>query len=302
MPEQVQVIIPYWGDPAYLFAAVDSVRAQNNPNWRLVVVDDAYPDPRAGQVLRADPDPRIRYLRNEVNLGVADNFERCRRLADPADAPYVVFLGADDRLAPDYVQRVVDDFDRFPRAAIVQVGVRVVDGAGRRVRPLGDRVKAAIAPRVRQATELSGERLAASMLRGNWLYWPSLAFRTERLARYAFRRVYDIDLDSALVLEMVSAGERLVVDPHVCFEYRRHAASASSAAIHDGSRLAEDRRYYADMAELMAGRGWRRAARTARRRPTSRLHAVTLMPRAARARDAGAMADLLRHALVRAGR
>lgn len=294
MTARVQVIVPYWGDPAYLFAAVDSVQAQSNPNWRLIVVDDAYPDPLVGDVLRADPDPRISYLRNEVNLGVAANFERCRLLADEE---FVVFLGADDLLGSDYVQRVIDDFDRFPEAAIVQVGVRVIDGAGRPVRPLGDRVKAAVAPRVRAVTEFSGENLAITMLLGNWLYWPSLAFRTERLARYAFRQDYDIDLDSALVLEMVCAGERLVVDPYVCFDYRRHAASASSAAIHDGSRLAEDRQYYADMAELMAGRGWRRAARTARLRPTSRLHALTLLPAAARARDAGAAAELLRHTL-----
>ena len=36
----LQIFIPYWGDPDLLFDAIDSVRAQRNPEWELTVIDD----------------------------------------------------------------------------------------------------------------------------------------------------------------------------------------------------------------------------------------------------------------------
>ena len=122
----------------------------------------------------------------------------------------------------------------FPEAAIIQVGVRVIDDDGAPVDPLGDKVKRALRPRVDGPTELGGERLAPSLLRGNWLYWPSLVFRTERVQAYPFRDGLPIIQDLALVIDMVAAGETLVLDPTVCFSYRRHTGSASATSLVHG--------------------------------------------------------------------
>jgi hypothetical protein len=149
-------------------------------------------------------------------------------------------------------------------------------------------------PRVRGRTELSGEQLATSLLRGDWLYWPSLVLRTDRIKAYDFREDLPIILDLALILDMIVAGESLVLDPTVCFSYRRHTASLSSASLVHGTRLPDERRYYAEAASQMRERGWRRAACTARLRWTSRLHALTLLPHAFRARSG--LAGLLAHA------
>ena len=83
------------------------------------------------------------------------------------------------------------------------------------------------------------------------------------------------------MIDMVAAGETLVLDPAVCFSYRRHTESASSTSLLHGRRLPDERRYYAEAAAQMQAHGWRRAARTARLRWTSRLHALTLLPDAA---------------------
>ena len=94
---------------------------------------------------------------------------------------------------------------------------------------------------------------------------------------------------------MVVAGETLVLEPEVCFSYRRHTASASSAACCDGRRLPDERRYYADGAAQMRARGWRRAARTARLRvdqPAARPDAAA----PGRSRAVWGSAALLTHA------
>ena len=161
--------------------------------------------------------------------------------------------------------------------------------------PLTDRVKRAIRGRVVRRTELGGEQLATSLLRGAWHYWPALVFRTDRITAYPFREGLPIIQDLALLIDMTAAGETLVVDPTVCFSYRRHTQSASASSLLHGDRFPDERRYYALAAEQMDARGWGRAARTARIRWTSRLHAVTLLPTALRQRDRAAVRALLRH-------
>ena len=281
MPDDLQILVPFWGEPALLYATIDSVRSQTDEAWTLLVVDDCYPDPTVAEHFAREDDRRIRYVRNETNLGITENYARCR---DLATGELMMFLGCDDLMDAGFVATVRAAHEAFPAAAIIQVGVRVIDESGRTVDPLGDKVKRAARPRVHGATELGGEQLAASLLRGNWLYWPALVFRTERVRAYEFRDDLPIIQDLALVIDMVAGGETLVLEPEVCFSYRRHTGSASATSLLHGRRLPDERRYYASAAEQMRARGWRRAARTARLRWTSRLHAITLLPQAVRAR------------------
>ena len=291
MPD-LEIFVPFWGEPDLLVATVESVLAQSDPDWTLTVVDDCYPDPSVAAWFAAHPDPRIRYLRNETNLGITENYARCRELAS---RELMMFLGCDDLLHPAFVTTVRRAHAAYPTAAIIQVGVQVIDDDGAPVDPLGDKVKRALMPRVVGPTELGGEDLARSLLRGNWLYWPSLVFRTDRVQAHPFRDELPIIQDLALVIDMVAAGETLVLDPTVCFSYRRHTGSASATSLVHGRRLPDERRYYAEAAAQMRAHGWPRAARTARRRWTSRLHAVTLLPQALRARSG--LGGLVRHAL-----
>ncbi|CUR55891.1 Glycosyltransferase, group 2 family protein [metagenome] len=292
----LEVFIPFWGDPALLYATVDSVKAQTDPEWTIIVVDDCYPDPSVAEHFAAEDDPRIRYIRNEVNVGITDNYQRCREMAS---GELMMFLGCDDLMHPTFVETAKAAHAEFPAASTIQVGVQVIDERGEAIDPLTDKVKRAIRPRVDRRTELSGERLAASLLRGAWHYWPALVFRTEAINRYPFRDGLPIIQDLALLIDMTAAGESLVLDPTVCFSYRRHTQSASATSLLHGNRFSDERRYYATAAAQMSHHGWRRAARTARLRWTSRLHAVTLLPTALTQRDGGAVRSLVRHALQR---
>jgi glycosyltransferase involved in cell wall biosynthesis len=290
-PASFEIFVPFWGDPDLLVATVESVLAQNDTDWKLVVVDDAYPDAAVSGYFSSLDDTRIRYIRNPENLGISGNFARC---LDLASGELMMFLGCDDLLHPDFVSTVRAALARFPNAAMVEVGVRVIDDRGGSVNPLADRVKRALMPRVDTCTEFGGETLAVSLLRGNWLYWPSLVFRTDRAQRHRFRQDLPIILDLALIMDMVIAGDTLVLDPTVCFSYRRHRGSLSSTSRLQ-YRLPDERRYYDSVARQLSRRGWNRAARTAQIRWTSRLHALSLVPHAVRV--GSGLSGLLTHAL-----
>lgn len=292
----VHILLPYWGDPDLLDRAVESVLAQSDADWHLTIVDDHHPSPRARTTYGAHADARITYLRNEENLGVTGNFERCRELAD---GELVVFLGSDDVLLPDYVAQLRRARAAHPRATILQPGVRVIDGAGRESLGLSDRVKAWLAPRGPRPLTLAGEDLATSLLRGNWLYWPSLAFDGAAVARHRFRQDLPIILDLAFIMEMVLDGAELVVRDEVTFCYRRHDDSASSLSFAEGSRFDDEWQFYREMTDRLQARGWRRAAGVSRRRLVSRLHVLSAAPDALRRRSWHDLGDVLRRAVTR---
>lgn len=291
----LHVLIPYWGDPALLDATMATVLSQTDRRWRVTIVDDAYPDPTARETYADHADPRVTYVRNEVNLGLAGNFEKCRTLATGMLA---MFLGCDDLLHDDFVATIRRHHTAHPDVEMIQVGVRVIDGAGQPSIGLADRVKSMIRPRIAGPTLLGGERLATSLLRGNWLYWPSLVFRVDALAPRSFRADLPIILDLALIMDAVTAGNRLLLVPDVCFDYRRHDESASSVSLLQGDRLADERRYFGEASASLVAHGWPRAARAARMHWTSRLHALSLLPAALTSRSRPAVSRVFRHVLA----
>lgn len=297
----LDILVPFWGDPDLLRETVASVLGQRNGSWLLTVVDDAYPDDSVPRWFAGIEDPRVRYVRKEVNEGITANYRTCISLATQE---VVVVLGCDDVLLPDYVDVVLAAHRAFPEAAVIQPGVRIIDENGAVAEPLADRVKQRVLrPRARTPRLLAGERLATNLLHGDWLYWPSLAFRREVLASTDFREGMPLIQDLALVLDVVASGGSLLLEPTVCFHYRRHRASASSATLLDGTRFRGERAYFDLAARQMRALGWRRASWAARLHLTSRLHALTLLPQAA-PRGLGPVATLLRHAFgpTRGGR
>lgn len=270
----LDICVPFWGDPGSFFLTIESVRQQTDPRWRLTVVDDDYPGTAVRDHIASLGDSRITYRRNETNVGITENF---RRAVAAAEGSHVVVLGSDDLLLPGFVGHVRATIRDHPEADVIQPGVRVIDGRGAPARSLVDAVKQRLlAPRV--ATTLRGEEMATSLLRGNWLYWPSLALRTDTVRRIGFRDGLPIILDLALLTDIALQGGSLRYTGVVCFAYRRHSESLSQTTLRDGSRFADERRFYAETAERAARIGWTRAARAARLRLMSRLHAITQLP------------------------
>lgn len=273
----LEIFVPFWGDPGRLFETVASVRAQHDPDWRLTVIDDCYPDPSVAEHFSQIEDDRVTYVRNETNLGITENFrESVRR----ASEPYIAILGCDDLLHPNYVDVIKRTIEVVPRADVIQPGVDVINETGAQVSPLVDRVKQRLlAPRGGPGIAvLTGERMATSLIRGDWLYWPSLTFRTEALRQIDFRDDLPVILDLALLMDLAFDGRTLAYNPTLAFSYRRHGNSASQTSLLDGSRFRDERRYYALASGLAHARGWYRAARVAKHRTISRLHALSEIP------------------------
>lgn len=290
----LEIFVPFWGDPGLLYETVDSVRAQRNADWRLIVIDDCYPDESVPAYFEAIDDGRIIYTRNAQNLGITENYREAIRRATTS---HITILGCDDLLHPNYVDVVTRVIERIPTVDVIQPGVQVIDETGAVISPLVDRVKQGLlAPRGGEGIALlQGERMATSLIRGDWLYWPSLTFRTETLQRIDFRDGLPIIQDLALLMDVAFAGGSLAYVPELAFSYRRHGSSASQKTLLDGRRFRDERAYFAIARGLADDKQWSRTRRTARVRLMSRLHAITELPGVIRHGNRAGLQSTLAH-------
>ena len=98
---RIGIICPAYNVATYIGTAIRSVLAQSHADWAMVVVDDGSTAGTADAASRF-ADPRIRVMRQE-NAGVSA--ARNRGMAE-TDADALLFLDADDWLAPDALERL----------------------------------------------------------------------------------------------------------------------------------------------------------------------------------------------------
>jgi len=104
------VVIPTHDRLHLLRDAIETVRRQTWKNWELVVFDNASSDPIRNHIDTLKDD-RIRYDRSDKFLGVTDSWNRA---ISAARGDYIIFLGDDDGLTPDYfvkIKKIIDDFE-----------------------------------------------------------------------------------------------------------------------------------------------------------------------------------------------
>ncbi|MFJ5922104.1 glycosyltransferase family 2 protein [Kitasatospora sp. NPDC092948] len=293
----LDILLPYYGDVSLLQATVRSILAQTDPDWRLTVVDDGR-EPGVPEWFAELDDDRVTYLRNEVNLGITNNYRKCLGLIEHE---YAVMMGPDDIMLPNYVATVRAALAAHPGATLVQPGVEVIDGSGAVVHTLADETKRRLyAPRFQGRRLMQGEELATSLLRGNWLYFPSLVWRTDLVREIGFRDDVEIIQDLALVIDLLQAGGSMVIDDTLCFQYRRHTSSASARTAASGVRFIEARQFFLSVADRLDAQGWSKAARAARWHTSTRLHAITLLPGAVKSGQRAGVKRLLKFATATA--
>ena len=109
---RIGVITPAHDVAPYIADAIGSVLAQTHTDWRMVVVDDGSHDQTADVVARR-PDPRIDLIR-QLRGGVS---AARNRGIGALDAAALLFLDADDWLAPDAMAVLAATLEASPWAA-----------------------------------------------------------------------------------------------------------------------------------------------------------------------------------------
>jgi glycosyltransferase involved in cell wall biosynthesis len=128
MIPEVSIIIPTYNRRAMLLEAIDSVLAQSNQSFELIVVDDGSTDGSAEHLIQLDKTIRVERIEHR-GPGAARN-----RGVALANAPLIVFLDSDDFWAPTKLERQLVFMRANPDCAISQTNEIWIRN-GRRVNP-----------------------------------------------------------------------------------------------------------------------------------------------------------------------
>lgn len=113
---KVSIGLPVYNGENYLQEALCSILIQTFPDFEIIISDNASTD-RTAEICRAyaAKDKRIRYYRNQTNLGASKNFNRVFELSR---GMYFRWAAYDDLLARQTVERCVEVLDREPEVVL----------------------------------------------------------------------------------------------------------------------------------------------------------------------------------------
>ena len=112
----VSIVVPSYNHAHFLPIALDSALAQSYSQLEILILDDASTDETSTIIQPYLADPRIRYIRNEQNLGLGRNLNKAISLAT---GEYITTLGSDDRLMPDYIATSIEFLQQHPEVDLV---------------------------------------------------------------------------------------------------------------------------------------------------------------------------------------
>jgi glycosyltransferase involved in cell wall biosynthesis len=125
-PPKISVILPVYNGERFLREALESVFAQTETSFELIVGDDGSTD-RTPDILAEFADPRMRVLLFEANLGLFHNLNRILR---EARGPLIHFLCQDDVLTAECLAEDVRFFAAHPDATMSMCQATMVDEKG----------------------------------------------------------------------------------------------------------------------------------------------------------------------------
>jgi glycosyltransferase involved in cell wall biosynthesis len=241
----VSMGLPVYNGERFLAQAVESLLAQTFGDFELFLCDNASTDETEaiGRDL-AKRDRRVRYQRNERNIGAARNFNLALSLCK-GRGRFFKWVAHDDVYGPTYLEKCLGVLEQDPTAVLCHCRTVVIDDEGRELWP----------PRRDEAAP--SQAAPGPNGNGDWAYWEDLYEQPRRLDSHrpherfgqvllATRRCFEIfGLTRAeamakthghenyygtdkVVLAALALMGRLVEVPEVLFFRRHHTGTSGS--------------------------------------------------------------------------
>ena len=118
----VSICIPTYNRAGMIGKAIESALGQTYRNIEVIVVDNASTD-NTGVVVAGYSDQRFRYVKNDRNLGLFGNFNRCIELAK---GKYLHILHSDDYIDPHFTEVCIDFFRKHPSVVMTSTNAYVI--------------------------------------------------------------------------------------------------------------------------------------------------------------------------------
>jgi len=207
MPK-ISVLFPtYNTKEEYLREAIESVLNQTFSDFEFIVLDDCSPDPNVEKVVKSYTDPRIRFYRNERNLGIS---QTRNKLIDLASGEYLAVMDHDDVSLPERFEKEAAYLDAYPDVGVVSCKAEKFPHGGLTRNPENDK------------------EIKLAMMRSCAITHSACMIRKSVLAdnNIRYEEEYSPSEDYALYVRLMKVTKFHNL-PEVLFRYRWHADNTS---------------------------------------------------------------------------
>jgi glycosyltransferase involved in cell wall biosynthesis len=111
---------------SYLKQAIESARSQTYPNIEIIISDNCSSDDTE-EVVGSFSDSRIRYYRQEINIGPNNNFNFC---LNQARGDYFLLFQDDDLIDDDFIECCMKSASYATNLGVLRTGTRIIDANG----------------------------------------------------------------------------------------------------------------------------------------------------------------------------
>jgi glycosyltransferase involved in cell wall biosynthesis len=203
--------MPVYNGEKYFRFAIDSLLEQDYADFELVISDNASTD-ATGEICQefAARDRRIRYYRNQTNIGATGNYNRVFELAR---GQLFKWATHDDLHLPGCLSRCVEVLDRAPsNVVLVAPRTEIIDENGRRTGQLTESLHT--------SRWLPHQRVADVLRNVAWATAQFGLFRSEALRKTRLLGPF-LASDWVLLSELAILGEIWEI-PEILFQRRLH--------------------------------------------------------------------------------
>ncbi len=113
----------------FLRECIDSVLGQTIEDYEVVILNDASPE-NIDAIVETFTESRIRYFKNEVNVGAVDLVRNWNKCLEYAQGDYFICIGDDDRLMPDCLEMYSKMIERHPDVDLFHARTLQIDENG----------------------------------------------------------------------------------------------------------------------------------------------------------------------------
>ncbi len=231
---KLSVCIPAFNCAAYMRQAAESALEQSHQSFEILIVDNCSTDETAAlaEELVKKGKGRIRFHKNDRNIGIAGNLNRCMEYARGA---YIKFLMADDMLLPGCLEQMAARLDANKSATLVTCGRQIIDEHGRK-----------LATRRYSSTDVvvPGKQAISECLFGsNYIGEPTAVMFRKCDVEGEFREDLPQLLDMDMWFRLLEHGDLHYMGEPLC-AIRRHGAQMTRANIQSGALIDDNIRLF----------------------------------------------------------
>lgn len=231
MTQKVTIGIPtYNRADRFLRSALECALAQTWEDLEIIVSDNCSTDNTA-DIVASYSDPRLRYVRQDRNIGANNNFNYC---VENAKGTYFLLYHDDDVIDRDIVSACMEATGGSPDYGIIRTGTRLIDRDGKLIREIPNR-----------AQGLGYNEFFRGWMRGDFTsYVCSTLFNTRMLKQIGgFQSKHGLFQDLIATARLVARGGHCDVEAAKA-SFRRHDENYGNAAdlkawCEDGVQLAK---------------------------------------------------------------